>query len=100
PRPPPSTLFPYTTLFRSAQLERRLGRPAGRLLVGRQVAAREDDSLRAEAAHEVIGNVMGMDLAVDLRLAHPASDQLRVLRAEIQDRKSTRLNSSHLGISY
>ena len=31
------------------------------------------------------GHVGRMDLAVDLRLAHAARDQLRVLRAEIED---------------
>src|SRR5262245_66115600 len=57
-RPPRSTLFPYTTLFRS-QAEEGL---AGRLHVGRQSGA--------------------------------------VLQGAALDRKSTRLNSSHLGISY
>ena len=41
--------------------------------------------LRAEIAHEPVGHVGGMNLAVDLRLAHPARDELRVLRAEVED---------------
>src|SRR5205814_6796751 len=55
-RPPRSTLFPYTTLFRSLRFP---GQPARR---------------------------------VDARTRH--------LPRHLQDRKSTRLNSSHLGISY
>src|SRR5258705_6145922 len=63
-RPPRSTLFPYTTLFRSPFARRRLRtlRPA----------------------------------LVELRLRNPCSR----LRRTLLDRKSTRLNSSHLGISY
>src|SRR3712207_6906764 len=70
-RPPRSTLFPYTTLFRSVQrvLLGLVGAEAavGRVLVGR-------------GAPGVQGVVPG--LAVQL------------------DRKSTRLNSSHANISY
>src|SRR5689334_24727490 len=66
PRPPRSTLFPYTTLFRS--------RPALRALGG-----------RAER---------GCDRRVDLQ-----GDALQARRPD-QDRKSTRLNSSHSSISY
>src|SRR2546426_8553050 len=80
-RPPRSTLFPYTTLFRSLEL------------VAPHVP---------EGRHDVPGNCPG--LAVDDRhrrhvrgwLAHLALDLLR----EAGDRKSTRLNSSHLVISY
>src|SRR2546426_3194363 len=75
-RPPRSTLFPYTTLFRSAGL------------------ARDDaEGLRQvhpllEAAH------LGRHGAVE-------HVQLRVARHDAEgDRKSTRLNSSHLVISY
>src|SRR2546430_2902941 len=82
-RPPRSTLFPYTTLFRSQrrqQQEREAEDLANRLLegaeerVGRGVAAREGDP---DPAHD--------------------GDQQDVRRA---DRKSTRLNSSHSQISY
>src|SRR5690625_6564718 len=63
PRPPRSTLFPYTTLFRS-------GRPAGVV-----TAAAFDEA--------------GLD---DLLLGSDPGTR--------QDRKSTRLNSSHVAISY
>ena len=49
------------------------------------MAAREDDSLRLEAPDELVGNVVRMDLAVDLGFADPAGDELRVLRPEIEN---------------
>src|SRR3712207_7222648 len=73
-RPPRSTLFPYTTLFRSAGV-RRADR---RGLAGAVGAARDG----ADEAHARRG----------------AADGARRRRAE--DRKSTRLNSSHANISY
>src|SRR5688572_31797784 len=76
-RPPRSTLFPYTTLFRSLGFERqRLGEARG------QGHVRQD--LNEALLH-------GGD-----RLE---GDQRRAVRHE-QDRKSTRLNSSHSQISY
>src|SRR3712207_7638582 len=76
-RPPRSTLFPYTTLFRS------LAALAGH------------DGHVAPAEH---GLALGLD-----GLLHPPRG-LRPLgllaREEAQDRKSTRLNSSHANISY
>src|SRR2546426_4741160 len=80
-RPPRSTLFPYTTLFRSAQAA-RFPRAARRLhgLRPRQPQA---------ADVPLYGFVRGAADAAPLRHArHP------------RDRKSTRLNSSHLVISY
>src|SRR2546430_12552883 len=74
-RPPRSTLFPYTTLFRSA-----FRRAAGEVL----------DQL-AEGAGRLVIDLSGTR-AVD-------SAGLGALML-IQDRKSTRLNSSHSQISY
>src|SRR5260221_4592274 len=75
--PPRSTLFPYTTLFRS---HRRLqARQDG---VAPAAPARGRQRLAAAAARAV---------------AHPAAPGEH--RAEL-DRKSTRLNSSHTVISY
>src|SRR2546422_6716705 len=72
-RPPRSTLFPYTTLFRS-RLHRIAGRPGTHRLSAAGVP-------RIQAIAETGG----------------APDHQR---AEYQDRKSTRLNSSHGYISY
>src|SRR3712207_7586058 len=88
-RPPRSTLFPYTTLFRSDQvLERDESaavahrHEAGQHLL-RDLHAREG----LEAAHGV---------------AHEHAERQRQVRdvGERPDRKSTRLNSSHANISY
>src|SRR2546430_11587348 len=70
-RPPRSTLFPYTTLFRS----RRVG-PAAEILDGRRVGI---DVAAARAAFD----------------RHVANS-----KSLLQDRKSIRLNSSHSQISY
>src|SRR3712207_7313456 len=81
-RPPRSTLFPYTTLFRSDHQQRRVG--------------------RAEAGHGpspvVVAAVGGALLAGDL-LA-PRDEPGAGAAADERDRKSTRLNSSHANISY
>src|SRR3712207_9005825 len=70
-RPPRSTLFPYTTLFRSlaffAELQRREAPPKVLIVSGKEL--------------------------------RPEGD-LSALQAQGQDRKSTRLNSSHANISY
>src|SRR5947199_466507 len=75
-RPPPrSTLFPYTTLFRSGLS--RLG-PVGHAVRGEQPRELVHPRCRGRSAH-----------------------RLRARRSATSlDRKSTRLNSSHLGISY
>src|SRR2546430_11204094 len=72
-RPPRSTLFPYTTLFRSAQAHKTPG-------------VREDRDGVAELRGDVAG---GPWLQYD-----------QLPPARQQDRKSTRLNSSHSQISY
>src|SRR5437773_6148837 len=81
-RPPTSTLFPYTTLFRSLPeiLSRRGRRAAGR------------GGHRARPLHRP-GPHAG-DGRADL--ARSGRGQRLLLR----DRKSTRLNSSHITISY
>src|SRR3989454_3346799 len=77
-RPPRSTLFPYTTLFRS----------------------------RSYAAHEPSIHVLdrlALETRPGLARADPGSLAGRIQAAGVlvlQDRKSTRLNSSHLVISY
>src|SRR5438034_6856685 len=75
-RPPGSTLFPYTTLFRSGpQAEERCG---------------TGDPLPAAVAH--VRDQLDVAKAA-LERRHPAGYLSR-------DRKSTRLNSSHTVISY
>src|SRR5690348_18058874 len=81
-RPPEPTLFPYTTLFRSPA--RDFGERAG---IGRRVIAEDD--------------VTHIDTAVVMQ------DRQELTMGEndpsiksVEDRKSTRLNSSHPSISY
>src|SRR2546426_3939915 len=72
-RPPRSTLFPYTTLFRSNPIRLAL---AAKMGAHRTLNAAHDDVVRA-----VLAETGGEG-------------------ADVVDRKSTRLNSSHLVISY
>src|SRR2546426_9970189 len=114
-RPPRSTLFPYTTLFRSLALggrrhlaacqvghelhavanredrcpeleQLRIGRRRARI-EHRVGATGQNDALRGELFDEtdVAAARGGMDLAVDVRLAHPARDELGELRAVVED---------------
>src|SRR3712207_7596252 len=74
-RPPRSTLFPYTTLFRSQE--------RGLPLPGRARPARGAGGVRPGAAGRDADQRVGRQRGV-----------------AVQDRKSTRLNSSHANISY
>src|SRR2546430_5855050 len=92
-RPPRSTLFPYTTLFRSP-------------------AAREVRHPPSVGGEERVPGVLRAGQGHGVQLVEPAAEQLiaggcgahindpRPVRGEGQDRKSTRLNSSHSQISY
>src|SRR2546426_2068229 len=71
-RPPRSTLFPYTTLFRSPERVRHLVHD------------------RRAVAPNFFGEPEELHLALQVPLDRPT----------LRDRKSTRLNSSHLVISY
>src|SRR3712207_7917646 len=84
-RPPRSTLFPYTTLFRSAGAAggRGQGEPGRR----RHLQPREPAAHDRERQRRVLPRQQRR--AVERRLHHL-----------LGDRKSTRLNSSHANISY
>src|SRR5689334_24032559 len=87
-RPPRSTLFPYTTLFRSLSVD-----GIGPMWMLRfDDAARQDRFLRLARGHGVLFKRGAYNFA---SLAH---DEEAI--ATIEDRKSTRLNSSHSSISY
>src|SRR5687768_18057569 len=83
-RPPRSTLFPYTTLFRSTT--RRLAETEGMLVGG-------SCGLAVHAALEVARGIDDPKALVAVVLPDGG-------RAYLSDRKSTRLNSSHGYISY
>src|SRR3712207_7684657 len=80
-RPPRSTLFPYTTLFRSDDLAAMI---AEAVAASPLVPFRDDDVL--VVTQKIVSKAEGA--IVDLRTVEP------------RDRKSTRLNSSHANISY
>src|SRR5688572_31142640 len=83
-RPPPrSTLFPYTTLFRSLDGQDRICRAC------RPVAQRQN-----------VGAASGRDGASGGQRAVRVFEIRQRSRSFVQDRKSTRLNSSHSQISY
>src|SRR3712207_7970966 len=85
-RPPRSTLFPYTTLFRSEvhAFVNDLTRPIGTHLLGRRM-------------YEVMLAWETLDIAGQPPVMR---DFAEIWRAADKDRKSTRLNSSHANISY
>src|SRR5699024_11841203 len=85
PRPPPLTLFPYTTLFRSAT-----DRLMVEVLVVEHDRAVRQIGLVGDDGVEHLGEALGDG---------EGGDDLRGVVAR-RDRKSTRLNSSHVSISY
>src|SRR2546430_6889038 len=81
-RPPRSTLFPYTTLFRSVGIVRMLS---------------------PEQLERKVGAVFGRrwgQLQDQLAILYGGIDSQEVTERADADRKSTRLNSSHSQISY
>src|SRR5437899_10106673 len=79
PLPPRSTLFPYTTLFRSEG--------------GEAISCSQICSMQVSKSSTPAGAAPDFDGVSSTSLCLP-------LGREDPDRKSTRLNSSHLGISY
>src|SRR3712207_8722177 len=85
-RPPRSTLFPYTTLFRSRF-------QAARELVLGEPAAVEEDAAQREC-------LPGLALLAQRGVQAAGAESAGVDEDLPEDRKSTRLNSSHANISY
>src|SRR5690554_7360611 len=83
PRPPRSTLFPYTTLFRSHVI-----------LVDDIVDTGSTLCKAAELIQESGAK------SVRAMITHPVLSGEAINKIENSDRKSTRLNSSHVRISY
>src|SRR3712207_7594265 len=87
-RPPRSTLFPYTTLFRSACIHRETG-----CLLGMEWTQADEPMrpgfLQCRVTGDNLDDVGGLAEALDV-----------LFDDSCQDRKSTRLNSSHANISY
>src|SRR5439155_10351304 len=86
-RPPPrSTLFPYTTLFRS---RRRAKYPP----------PSSSEQIRS-GVQRLLRRKFHRLLLRDFHLDQMRLGRLRLRQRDRQDRKSTRLNSSHVAISY
>src|SRR3712207_7788347 len=90
-RPPRSTLFPYTTLFRSKTIQnvRRKSQRNSRAELQFQA-----DNAKCIDGKRELGNLMTTDYRLQL------TQELRLGKIPLLDRKSTRLNSSHANISY
>src|SRR5690349_22058397 len=91
PHQPSSTLFPYTTLFRSARAavaQEHLGLAQERRQPGDRLAGAD------------VGLVLHHDRGVQQRIDLAVDGGHHVRVAVARDRKSTRLNSSHVEISY
>src|SRR2546430_8819421 len=82
-RPPRSTLFPYTTLFRSEAL-----------------AGEEDAGLVAEGLEELGLGALALQQDLPGQLGREQLELPWQVLLQGEDRKSTRLNSSHSQISY
>src|SRR3712207_8328964 len=80
-RPPRSTLFPYTTLFRS--------------VLGRELKASEQSVAEFRMRHNLVETRTGT-----LSQQQLSDVNVQLVNAQALDRKSTRLNSSHANISY
>src|SRR5688500_19488811 len=85
-RPPPtSTLFPYTTLFRSSSTKYAIARSERKTITLRLEPTQTRDKYKRLLAYVHLADNETLNLA---------------LVRDGQDRKSTRLNSSHLVTSY
>src|SRR5256885_12551895 len=90
-RPPRSTLFPYTTLFRSVVFVHcdNLGRPCSRSLPNPQGLCPFHNVFVCHKSVYIAQEAIKISHRVNAQCVQPTAD-----------RKSTRLNSSHLVISY
>src|SRR3712207_8952798 len=81
-RPPRSTLFPYTTLFRSQVLS-------------------ENRAVARRVGMDILQTILyGQDKNLQNKKYNDIQESNNIFQKNIQDRKSTRLNSSHANISY
>src|SRR3712207_9555340 len=97
-RPPRSTLFPYTTLFRSDFNEVK---SVGQLSSAARTADQTEAARFWNGTNVTFWNRAAMSAAIRRRTTLSENARLfALLNAAMADRKSTRLNSSHANISY
>src|SRR3712207_7744404 len=101
-RPPRSTLFPYTTLFRSILVAKdgqiAYQRAFGHQDIGSQTPMSMDTIFRIASQTKAITSAAVLLLQEEGKLL--VDDPVSKYMPEWIDRKSTRLNSSHANISY
>src|SRR3712207_9321825 len=97
-RPPRSTLFPYTTLFRSRLTPIALERH--RSVATKPLLVLGDDAVDQAVLERLVGREVTVAVHVGVDLLDVLAAVLGVDLVEPADRKSTRLNSSHANISY
>src|SRR5205814_9165696 len=95
PRSPPSTLFPSTPLFRSLSEAEHVGAREPRAALERVPREPARFGFYSIPAHRAAGDEFPVQPIV---LDQVLEDSVK--EWNVPDRKSTRLNSSHLGISY
>src|SRR3712207_8142605 len=88
-RPPRSTLFPYTTLFRS-ECEHFI----------ECLRVRQHPRTDGEEGVRVLSVLQQCQEAIEPQQKKLSTTSRKLERYFVQDRKSTRLNSSHVNISY
>src|SRR5690606_40975401 len=90
PSPPIPSLFPYTTLFRSTPRD------------GESAAIRRERiaACARQSCREHSESTAPFDVAEDRALGDIETPRVRESCSDAEDRKSTRLNSSHVKISY
>src|SRR3712207_9245153 len=97
-RPPRSTLFPYTTLFRSGGLD---GHAADRQRAGHHAGGGDGVGDRGGRRQDPPDGELLVQQRVQLVAGQGERGEQVVERLHLEgDRKSTRLNSSHANISY
>src|SRR5438067_7419546 len=90
-QPPTTTLFPYTTLFRSPTLSEVAPKP-------KRPGSDKAHELRLAERMARLGTETAFEVLVKAKALEAKGRD--IVHLEIGDRKSTRLNSSHVSISY
>src|SRR3712207_9531193 len=97
-RPPRSTLFPYTTLFRS---ELTIGKARIHLGADSPLIGQHHVHWRMRAMRAIESDPQGgLHYSSVVSISRRDIERLRERLIALIDRKSTRLNSSHANISY
>src|SRR5690554_7322602 len=95
-RLPRSTLFPYTTLFRSNDQARRVAACLDNVEIVDLLV--DGDNEMVQSIDTILDDIAREDAVPYIIAEIPTNPRVEV--PDLQDRKSTRLNSSHVRISY